>query len=552
MSQKRKADDSSLVEKDTKQNKPDWEQLMAPSKVGEFDLPHSQSCTNVGDVIPIQRLFLAGLGSSGADTVQYYVRLDAVTNWNILQNHDWGNGLIFQGLPGVGKSLLAWAWCCNTAQTKKVLWLHVNKSGFIKIVALASNKCYAYGETTQKGCDLIRMYDGDVVVIDGMREGKDDDLGREADRWFFLKPSRRILFITSHVVNRQSEEEYVEVEMVSWTLEEMLAACDNVNFFKEVSENIGTIPYETIKNVYDEVATTESPDKIEVAVHLRLKEIRDDLVKDKYSITGGSARWMFKCTTNTAVSNIKKCLATCSDFKMLLAGLKGAKATESVRHLLGSIRMHQSVSHYLGSRFIAVELARVCESSFVREATRHSQQFNNSAFDGWIFQMDFFMQLNASINKKHPLELLSKQGQIYWEAQRQIDFIDPTDLQGAKIVGSANFENVQDVQDNCWLILKRWNQACYDAAQVLEYGLRVVQVTRGKTHSLKLDFIPPLIMALINIGRKVEHIEIVVVVPEAEIGAFTISSSSVRGENLLSTYKWKLSDLIVCGMRRTE
>jgi len=79
-----------------------------------------------------------------------------------------------------------------------------------------------------------------------------------------------------------------------------------------------------------------------------------------------------------------------SNMDEVIKGLQGHKSTLAVNHITYSIGKNQFT---LVSQFVTRLLGRICNAQFVVAATRHARLMNNPAFDGWIFEMDFFVLL---------------------------------------------------------------------------------------------------------------------------------------------------------------
>jgi len=95
----------------------------------------------------------------------------------------------------------------------------------------------------------------------------------------------------------------------------------------------------------------------------------------------------------------------------------------------------------------------------------------------------------------------------------------------------------------------RWNEACYDIWQYLGEGrVRVVQVTRAHTHSLKLDWIRKLLTQVAELTNLETSIEICVIVPVSELQFFEITEAKVISD--LKPWDWKLNNLQVFGFIR--
>ena len=93
---------------------------------------------------------------------------------------------------------------------------------------------------------------------------------------------------------------------------------------------------------------------------------------------------------------------------------------------------------------------------------------------------------------------------------------------------------VPDILD-AWARPIAWNQGGYDAVLLTSEGdgkvaVRVVQVTAGITHSLKLNYVESLLQRVVKEGSVVDRVDIVFVVPRAS--AFRVGSISGPGKTL--------------------
>jgi len=222
-----------------------------------------------------------------------------------------------------------------------------------------------------------------------------------------------------------------------------------------------------------------------------------------------------------------------------------------VNHVICRKRAKDGKDKYsLVSRYIVLKISKSCELAFFSEAARLSIEFSNDAWDGWVFQIDFFMQLRrACTQSPHNLDLSARtpddtpDTRETWVVRKQVGYRDPSDF----------VEKSIKVSDGDWLIPLRWNQACFDVVQVLpDNVLRIVQVTRADSHSLKLEYVLKLIMGLTATGRVITKLDIVVVVPIETLYDFHIVNSKVRGERLLHEFGWDLRQLRVLGLLRTK
>jgi hypothetical protein len=114
-----------------------------------------------------------------------------------------------------------------------------------------------------------------------------------------------------------------------------------------------------------------------------------------------------------------------------------------------------------------------------------STLIHNPSFDGWIFEGDFLFQLRMS--EEHSTDLTLKDfntgHDMSWgKPKKRIEFLKESEL------------NDEVLTENTWLVPKLWNQGCYDVVQILaNNSIHFVQVTRSKSHDLKLRYIVQLL-----------------------------------------------------------
>jgi len=272
---------------------------------------------------------------------------------------------------------------------------------------------------------------------------------------------------------------------------------------------------------------------------------------------------MFGIDEADAETDIYRWIRKCGAIDKLVKGLEGSEATRAVNHLLSYRNVGQKVEISIISKFVAMELSKKFEGKFLAEAKSHSISFVNPSWNGWVFQIDFFMQLRRAFEKKEDLVLHGSQKKsrgsqsfevnpnekTTWKVPNQVEFKDAKDFQGATVVGdrTKEFENAKSIKDGDWLIPLRWNQGCYDVAQLSDTTLRIVQVTIAKSHSLKLRFVRRLIDSLVSIGFTFDTIEVVFVVPSEEVQHFKVLKVDVVGAQEC----WSINDAMVLGLIST-
>jgi len=278
-------------------------------------------------------------------------------------------------------------------------------------------------------------------------------------------------------------------------------------------------------------------------------EKRRSLVDRKFSLVGGSVRWMFGLSLEEAGADIGYWIGRCDDYKQLLNKTSGAGATKASNHLLA--REEGITERRIQSRFIMLRVAESTANQLV-ESARNSAMVDNPAWIGWVFQLEFFGHLHFAIQNKLDLTL-STPGDINvkWNTKNGAKhYLEPTDLCGEqmKVPGPQRFVNKLNIRAGDWLIPTKWNQGCFDVLQVCAGTLRVVQVTVAKTHSLKLRFVRQVLQKLTAIGLEIPKVEICIVVPADKLSAFRRETCKVTEERYFKdVYAWNRNHIQVLG-----
>jgi len=260
----------------------------------------------------------------------------------------------------------------------------------------------------------------------------------------------------------------------SWTLKEFQNAIENKEFYTSVADVLGN---------------GETP---------------EEKLFHKYCYAGGSARWMFSLSIADVCADVEHYINCVSDKAVLSSGLTGTQSDVAINHLFMADHHKKP---FLISEFVTRMLAETCESTFLKQAMM-SDLINNPSFDGWILEADFLFQVR--IAKQSQLKLLDFQSRspnnqtptISWEVAQRLHFRDVVDLDG------------ETLTENTWFIPLRWNQGCYDAVQLLpDNGVRIIQVTRADTHSLKLRYVVEMLNQIKACNFGIDSIEIAFVLP---------------------------------------
>jgi len=472
--------------------------------------------------VQVHHIDMAMLGTEKSKWI--YLRDESMMILDNLERNKFS--LMLQGPPGTGKSILVWLWACKKATTKSVLYLRILAAQLCQACLLGNGKIVGSFRFVQDDfLNFIDDFDVGILIVDGITSEEKSLIGL-SDYWMNKGSERSVIVVTSQRIFFWKEISDVlhlsKVDMPSWTLKEYQKACENEKFYNDV-----------VLNLTNENEKTEK-------------------IIGKYFLAGGSARWMFALCPSKVINQVMVSLEKLVDSISLFIGTQGGRSSDAVNHLLQRDSKGKS---FLVSEFVIRELAKKCEPAFVREATRFSILLQNPSFDGWVFELDFLMQLRqaSAPSKDHEIVLFNEQNgiEVKWLVPNYVHFYSVDELKGSLIKEEGKpevYENKKNLKSEDWLIPQRWNQGCYDAVQMLLDGTmaRFVQVTRGVSHSLKLRHVRELLKTLNDIGFKIGKIEIVIV---KEMGKEDVRISDVEGN--LNEWGWRIDQLFQLSLKRT-
>jgi hypothetical protein len=318
--------------------------------------------------------------------------------------------------------------------------------------------------------------------------------------------NRYAVMTTSGKFKLKTEEEmikgYLVFSILSWALEDFQAACSvQSQALWEAKEAL--------------FAGCDDPDDVQAAVAW------------KHHYAGGSARWMFAFSQPRVVADVVKHVAALDSATLMLNGDMGPASIGAKTHLLAS---YAADKYTIVSRYVADLLVKRAGSAFVQHMTSVAREQSNPALLGWAFELGFFVEIEQAARQHRRVQVKvcgAGNNVESWPATPVSNF-DPKEFK------------VPDILD-AWARPIAWNQGGYDAVLLTSEGdgkvaVRVVQVTAGITHSLKLNYVESLLQRVVKEGSVVDSVDIVFVVPRAS--AFRVGSISGPGKTL-QAFGWR-------------
>ena len=245
---------------------------------------------------------------------------------------------------------------------------------------------------------------------------------------------------------------------------------------------------------------------------------RQGLIESKFFFAGGSSRFMFHHSTAKTIEVIENSVNEVRDILPYINGTIGHASDSVVNRLLGC-HLAPPIGNdiirrqpFIISEFAAIEFASRQGPDSISMLIQTFKDSINPAMDGWFLEMLFFSRLRHSGVK------------LFDSDDKEVGVWKDSQLLSFNLPSFPMIPNDRGI----WLKPLKWNQGGFDAVYVDRSlgSVRFIQITRGQSHSLKLEIFCAFLQCLSASVESfvVKRIEIVFLVPRGIINDFRIST----------------------------
>ena len=459
-------------------------------------------------------------------------------------------GLI-DGLPGTGKSSTLW-WRLQMLASRSLVWIHLDRLGNVTdVVKVQGTSLQAIPVPTTGWSGFLAELpkisaQSTILVFDGVNHNIYND-ALVATRDFVMEDLKtRCGFITMSNKIKREHKHNLEIFIKkqrdglfvaqfyhtqhSWTLDDYLGAFVNPDG-TATPLFLGLLPVfaaEWNVDVKAEFMNTKrrlDGSKKYVSV--------EEAVTQKFAYCGGSARWMASETTRSISTMISSYLQECIQLDTLVNFTLGQESPFAKTHLYYSTQGENGLTEFsLVSQHATSLAVKGLGAAGTKSLYQHATRLNNPAFLGWVIEADIMQRCVSGA-----LFLEGKGGSaVQFTEQGQ----DPIEFDHDDLVNGAPVESlIPDEGKTNVCKPTKWNQGGYDlifvtAGSGKKLALRLGQVTKSTSHSLKLKYFAEVVSFLKNAGYVIESVEIAYIVPRQLISDFRVLPSKVFGRGLLS------------------
>ncbi|KAI3657466.1 hypothetical protein MP638_002729 [Amoeboaphelidium occidentale] len=464
------------------------------------------------------------------------------------------------GPPGTGKSTTALAFASTLVRTEWIVtWIHLSRRYLPVCVRYEGNQKKSLKIPQEGDNDVKHLLECDqgnkkhIVFLDGFLANKQSheafmdavaswrELDEENRRavvicsmsspfmdavasWRELDEENRravvICSMSSRGENNDAEDALHNVKeffVYSWELEEYIEAVQHEDFFNNVRDKLDA--------GFDAEETSDATASLAQGSSSAIVSIdrRRALIESKFYYAGGSCRYMFDFDTATVMEKLSTAIEKVDDIVPYIKRSIGPQSNHIVNRLICVVRSRRGLGRlstfkYIVSEWAASLLAIINGPDLVKSLAEVARRESNPSMDGWLLEMWFFAQIRNS-----DLTLLeSTDTQVQW-AKCPVE-----ELTSISVISN----------EPIWLKPVKWNQGGYDAIFIDKRAkyIRFVQVTRGKEHSLKLQYFASFLNELAKSAQsfEIDKLDIVFIVLREKIADFKVSK--ITGSGLLKQF----------------
>lgn len=429
-------------------------------------------------------------------------------------------GRIF-GLPGSGKSITTYIMAGTLVDSWTTLWVNVGSVGnnpepeFSCIIL--SNSSKRFGKLSVQ-C-LVKFLESasafsngqQLLVLDGLFESPSlFDIHQSSIVWWGAdKMNRRLIHVASmaraakvklHMHARMGIKDF---RLFSWSLKDYFDAVKHEGFAKSV-----------------EVMFDSDPNHPSRSFKSR--------IRSKYFYAGGCARFMFQMPTSLVQKQIREAIHSVDDLNKQI-NINGGIYSAGLSHqLVGNVNDR---ARGIISCYAEIQIAQILGSDYIRSLAANPLFKGQPSVNGCFLELFFFSRAQTG---HIPLWDCCDGRKVDWFCERSVSIFDP------------NYPSQLSCGKRVWLKPQKWNQPGYDAVFLYdgrkniitkEAVIRFVQITRGKSHDLKLGHFAHLVHQLKNHSVfEATHVEIFFIVPSEIAHSFKISG--ITSPTALVKFGW--------------
>jgi hypothetical protein len=484
--------------------------------------------------VRLQKSFLAGSGiHNHAGDLLIYRRNAFKEQFLFFEEQIVAKGALgwVLGPPGTGKSATAFAYISTLDKNVwTVLWVHFTDFGCASVIIFDGDEKTIFFCPAQELCILLdgmrnqRSIKKTILIIDGYGEEEAwqySVLGQGVAWRMKDRINRRLAVVTSmssrgkkHPVD-DADNNVVEFNIFSWTLEEYVQATEFDEFLRNVQFSL------------DSIDAGVSP---------------QEMVEEKFLVAGGCARYMFGMCTSDVKKSINEAIRIMIPTEDILSAFHRSGKPVDLLFNQYQNAWGKTVTTFV-SRYAEIEIAILKGPAAVKELFRLVRKFASGSTMGGLFEAIFFLRLRIDA-----FQLKCLNGTTITFERSEFDDYN----EAMKAIPFAGRQ--------LWLRPVSERQIGFDAVFIDKDArfARFVQLARGKSHSFKMEACKVLLDKLQDC--KVDVVEFCFVVRDNLLCTFKISGGKkTTGRGCLSDYKvagkeekWKRGregeDAVILGM----